>query len=84
VQGAHKPSGDYGLKIWDLKNLVEIPLSVRQHAFRDPVSTAMWVTRKDDTSQTLCFGTGLGYLIFWCQGAKSNAVRITIARQETI
>jgi len=53
-------------------------------AFHDPVSAAMWVTQKDDTSQTLCFGTGLGYLIFWHQGAKSNAVRITIARQETI
>ena len=82
--GTHKISGDYGLKIWDLKGLVEVPSSVRQHAFRDPVSAAMWITRKDDTSQTLCFGTGLGYLIFWRQSTKSNVVRITVTRMRNL
>ncbi|KIM52977.1 hypothetical protein SCLCIDRAFT_139901 [Scleroderma citrinum Foug A] len=75
-QGNLLASGsDYGLKIWDLKRLVEVPSSVHQHAFRDPVSAAMWITRKDDTSQTLCFGTGLGYLIFWHQSTKSNPMQ---------
>ena len=78
--GAHKILGDYGPKIWDLKRLIEVPSSVRQHAFRDPVSAAMWTTRKDDTSQTICFGTGLGYLIFWRQSTKSNVVRSAVTR----
>ena len=82
--GTHRTSGDYGLKIWDLKRLVEVPSSVHQHAFRDPVSAAMWITRKDDTSQTLCFGTGLGYLIFWHQSTKSNPVRIIVATMRNL
>ena len=70
--------------MWDLKHLVEVPSSVRQHAFHDPVSAAMWITQKDDTSQTLCFGTGLGYLIFWHQSTKSNPVRIIVATMRNL
>ena len=82
--GTHKISGDYGLKIWDLKGLVKVPSLVHQHAFHYPVSAAMWITQKDNTSQTLCFGTGLGYLIFWRQSTKSNVVRITVTRMRNL
>ncbi|KIM64206.1 hypothetical protein SCLCIDRAFT_8537 [Scleroderma citrinum Foug A] len=75
-QGNLLASGsDYGLKMWDLKCLVKVPSLVRQHAFHNPVSAAMWITQKDDTSQTLCFGTRLGYLIFWHQSTKSNSMQ---------
>ncbi|KAF8837027.1 hypothetical protein BDN67DRAFT_983520 [Paxillus ammoniavirescens] len=32
-------------------------------------SGAMWITPKGKARETLCFGTGLGYLIFWRQSA---------------
>lgn len=62
--------GDEGTKIWDLKAWKEVPTKARKHDFRDPVSSVAWVTAANDDRETLCFGTGLGYLILWRQQAK--------------
>ncbi|KAF8834322.1 hypothetical protein BDN67DRAFT_985407 [Paxillus ammoniavirescens] len=50
-----------------------VPSLVRQHAFCDSISTAMWITPKGEAQEILCFGTGLGYLIFWRQCASLPA-----------
>jgi len=67
--------GDQGMKIWDLNHLEEIPAIARWHALCDPISVTMWITSRDDTRETLCFSTGLGYLVFWCQTRKAKTVR---------
>ncbi|KAI9459800.1 WD40-repeat-containing domain protein [Boletus coccyginus] len=61
-----------GMKIWNMDKLEEIPSVARRHAFNDPISAAMWITRKDEAHETLCFGTSLGYLIFWRQNKGSR------------
>jgi len=63
------------MKIWDLNCLEEIPAIARQHALCDPVSVTMWITPRDDTCETLCFGMGLGYLVFWRRTGKAKIVR---------
>ncbi|KIK79351.1 hypothetical protein PAXRUDRAFT_161489, partial [Paxillus rubicundulus Ve08.2h10] len=39
----------------------------------NPVSTAMWITPKGEAQETLGFGTGLSYLVFWRQSTSSMA-----------
>src|SRR6266702_302207 len=73
--GTNWSPGDQGMRMWDLHRLEEIPSLARRHSFCDPVSVAMWVTCKDDARETLCFGTGLGYLVFWRQKTKAKMVR---------
>lgn len=63
------------MKVWDLHRLEGVPSVARRHAFCDPVSVAMWITCKDDARETLCFGTGLGYLVFWRQTGTAKIVR---------
>ena len=63
------------MKIWDLNRLEEIPAIARRHALSDPVSVTMWIIPRDDTRETLCFSTGLGYLVFWCRTGKAKTVR---------
>ena len=67
--------GDQGMKIWYLNRLEEIPAIARRHALCDPVSVTMWITPRDDAHETLCFGTGLGYLVFWRRTGKAKTVR---------
>ena len=46
----------------------------RHHAFNNPISTVMWVTCSDEGRKMLCFGTSLGYLIFWRQSKGTKTV----------
>ena len=47
-----------------------------------PVTRALWVGGNDAVYPTLCYGTGLGYLCLWNQGARS--VRYTTYRWRKI
>ena len=67
--------GNQGIKIWDLNRLEGILAIARWHALCDPVSVTMWITPRDDAHKTLCFGTGLGYLVFWRWTGKAKTVR---------
>jgi WD40 repeat protein len=33
----------------------------------DPVTCACWITRQEATRETLCYGTGLGFVAIWQQ-----------------
>ena len=66
--------GNLGLKLWNLEKLEGIPSTARHHAFNDPISTVMWVTCSDEGHKMLCFGTSLGYLIFWRQSKGTKTV----------
>ena len=56
-----------GLRMWDLQRQVQAPKPSQMRNPRDPVTCVAWLTRKDDIQETLCAGTGLGYIIIWRQ-----------------
>lgn len=37
---------------------------------RGPTSCVAWVTRRNENYETLCYGTGLGYMVFWRQNPR--------------
>jgi hypothetical protein len=51
-----------------MQSRVQLVRPKEGHIVRGPVSCLVWVTRRDDILETLCFGTALGYLVFWRQG----------------
>ncbi|KAG1764295.1 WD40-repeat-containing domain protein [Suillus occidentalis] len=62
--------GSDGMRIWDLKKRLQLPTPRQSPAIRnpvDPVTCACWITRQEATRETLCFGTGLGFLGIWQQ-----------------
>jgi hypothetical protein len=56
-----------GAKVWDMRTYKEVrtPEQAREH--RGQVVCMSWVTLPNDKNETLCFATGLGYLVFWEQ-----------------
>ncbi|KAG2137124.1 uncharacterized protein EDB93DRAFT_1091337, partial [Suillus bovinus] len=55
--------GTEGVKLWDIKSRKELTCSTH-HESRGTVSCAVWVTTRLGMGETLCYGTGLGYVIF--------------------
>jgi hypothetical protein len=58
------------MRIWDLKRRAQLPIPPQTPAIRnpeDPVTCACWITRHEATRETLCYGTGLGFLGIWQQ-----------------
>ena len=53
-----------------MKTRVELGCPKQSHIVRGPVSCITWVTARKDSCETLCYGTGLGYLVFWHQNAR--------------
>ena len=49
------------------------------HVQRGQVSCVLWVTHSQDTEELLCYGTGLGYIVFWRQKPKRVSF-VTIER----
>ena len=37
---------------------------------RGPISCIMWVTHCNENYETLCYSTGLGYMVFWRQNPR--------------
>ncbi|KIK14360.1 hypothetical protein PISMIDRAFT_117209 [Pisolithus microcarpus 441] len=60
-----------GLRMWDLQNSLELHKPCQTRNTRDPITCAVWLTLKDERSDILCCGTGLGYLLFWKQNVTS-------------
>ncbi|KAG2342305.1 WD40 repeat-like protein [Suillus weaverae] len=56
--------GTEGIKIWDIKSRKELTSSSHHHESRGTVSCAIWSTTRKTAAETLCYGTGLGYIIF--------------------
>ena len=55
-----------GIRVWDIatKNPAAIP---PPQNLRGPVTSIKWVSHRDESQRQLCFGTALGYLVFWRQ-----------------
>ncbi|KAG2141208.1 uncharacterized protein EDB93DRAFT_1252667 [Suillus bovinus] len=59
--------GTKGMKLWDINSRKELAC-VSHHESRGTVSCAAWATTRQTTAETLCYGTGLGYITFLCHG----------------
>ncbi|KAG1883637.1 hypothetical protein F4604DRAFT_1575525, partial [Suillus subluteus] len=55
--------GTEGVKPWDIKSWKELTCSTH-HESQGTVSCAVWATTRLGMGETLCYGTGLGYIIF--------------------
>ncbi|KIK17453.1 hypothetical protein PISMIDRAFT_111341 [Pisolithus microcarpus 441] len=69
-----------GLRMWDLQNKVELRKPSQTRNAWDPITCAAWVTLKDEISDILCCGTGLGYLLLW----KQNETQMIPEFEETL
>ena len=56
--------GTEGIKLWDIKSRKELTSSSHHHESRGTVSCGVWAMTRKATVETLCYGTGLGYIIF--------------------
>ncbi|KAG1750309.1 WD40-repeat-containing domain protein [Suillus occidentalis] len=56
--------GTEGIKLWDIKSRKELTSSSHHHESRGTISCAVWATTTKTAEETLCYGTGLGYIIF--------------------
>jgi hypothetical protein len=57
----HGYIGGDGVKVWDLqtyRQMVHLP----HDSLRGVASCVKWLTRRDDLYETVCYGTGSGYL----------------------
>jgi hypothetical protein len=43
----------------------ELPTPEQGFMLRGPPSAMLWAKRRDDAGETMIFGTGNGYLVFW-------------------
>ncbi|KAG2120414.1 uncharacterized protein F5147DRAFT_562352, partial [Suillus discolor] len=56
--------GTEGIKVWDIKSQKELTCSSHNYESRGTVSCAVWITTRLAMTETLCYGTGLGYIMF--------------------
>ncbi|KIK33158.1 hypothetical protein CY34DRAFT_18550 [Suillus luteus UH-Slu-Lm8-n1] len=56
--------GTEGIKLWDIKSRKELTSSSHHHESRGTISCAVWAMTTKTAEETLCYGTGLGYIIF--------------------
>ena len=64
--------GSDSVRLWDLSTLEQLSFPRPTHGMRGPVSCLTWI-RWDLIWETLCYGTGLGYLV--CCGQQEHEVR---------
>lgn len=64
VDSANKQTGTEGIKLWDIKSQKELTSSSHHHESRGTISCAVWAMTTKTAEETLCYGTGLGYIIF--------------------
>ncbi|KAF9523950.1 WD40-repeat-containing domain protein [Crepidotus variabilis] len=71
VSLAISPSGELlasggtdGVKVWNLSTGKEIPTPQQPLQERGQVSCVYWITRRNESFDTLCYGNALGYLVF--------------------
>ncbi|KIJ59117.1 hypothetical protein HYDPIDRAFT_33513 [Hydnomerulius pinastri MD-312] len=89
--------GAEGVKLWDIKSRKEISyLSSGTSDACGAVSCATWVKTKHSVAETLCYGTGLGYLVFlrpnpvdvtciaWDQSWSEGGSRIAVGMRDNV
>ncbi|KAI6029985.1 hypothetical protein EDC04DRAFT_2605598 [Pisolithus marmoratus] len=68
--------GTQGVRLWNLKSHKELP-RVTYLGSRSAVSCTVWVKTKIAISEMLCYGTGMGYLVF-LQTSSTNSELVTM------
>ena len=78
-QGLREDAGADGAKIWDMCSYKELRTPDQGREHRGQVVGMSWVSLPGDKQETLCFTTGLGYLVFWDQDNEvSGMVMVTV------
>ncbi|KAI6094115.1 WD40-repeat-containing domain protein [Pisolithus croceorrhizus] len=54
--------GTDGIKLWNIKSCRE--LTCANHKSYGAISCVTWIKTKHSSMETLCYGTGMGYLVF--------------------
>jgi hypothetical protein len=62
-----------------VRTLAQLPTPNQHRVQRGQVSCVLWVTCQNDTEETLCYGTGLGYIVFW---RRSKQVSVSDVREK--
>ena len=57
-------AGKDGVKIWNLKTWKQITIAQQPANKLSEVSCVCWVTRRNETVDTLCYSNGAGFLVF--------------------
>ena len=57
--------GSDGIRLWDVNACTQLTSPHQNLIMCGPISCMMWITRDNDREETLCYGTGLGYLNIW-------------------
>jgi hypothetical protein len=58
-----------------MKACAQIVSPKQGHIVRGPISCIIWVTRRNDAYEALCYGTGLGYMVLWRQNPRDVSAR---------
>ncbi|KAG1775120.1 hypothetical protein EV702DRAFT_1047226 [Suillus placidus] len=62
-EAANRRAGTEGVKLWDIKSRKELTCSTHHHESRGTISCTVWITTRQGMAATLCYGTGLGYIM---------------------
>jgi hypothetical protein len=62
-------TGSDGVRFWDMKTIKEVP-SARPPRLRGQVTCITWVSCLENCNELLCYGTGLGYVVFTRQATQ--------------
>ncbi|KAG1761266.1 WD40-repeat-containing domain protein [Suillus occidentalis] len=73
--------GTEGIKIWDIKSRKELTCTSHNYESRGTVSCAVWITTRLAMTETLCYGTGLGYIVFLRRSPVDMLFQETCARR---
>lgn len=65
--------GTGGMKLWNIETRKELP-SVSHLESHGVISCAMWMKMRHAPTDMLCYGTGMGYIVFLC----SNPVNVSL------
>jgi hypothetical protein len=67
VGHTNKSIGNGGVRLWNTETLQELATPPQKRHIHGPVTCIKWVTCLYDHYETICYGTVLGYLVFWWQ-----------------
>jgi hypothetical protein len=69
--------GSDGVKLWDVKACTQLVSPRQGHVVRGPTSCILWLTRRNEAGETLCYGTGLGYVVIWRQNSRDVSANVS-------
>jgi hypothetical protein len=79
ITRTNQHKGTDGVRLWNIRTQAQLSTPNQPHVQRGQVSCVLWVTHSQDTEELLCYGTGLGYIVFWRQKPKRVSF-VTIER----